>query len=68
MTGPRDVVTDPCIGVLDNDLGKAARSALLLPRSAARRFALGFTWEASARQFRDNILSATRGVREEAAA
>ena len=58
VTGPRDVVTDPAVGVLDPDLGKAALSALLLPRAAARDFALRFTWEASAAQFRDNILKA----------
>jgi glycosyltransferase involved in cell wall biosynthesis len=67
VTGPRDVVTDPAVGVLDDELGKAARSALLLSRAAARSFALGFTWEASARQFRDNVTSA-HDVREDAAA
>jgi glycosyltransferase involved in cell wall biosynthesis len=67
VTGPRDVVTHPSVGVLNDDLGKAARSALLLPRSAARDFALSFTWQASAKQFRDNVLVAN-GVREAAAA
>ncbi len=58
VTGPRDVITDPAVGVLDPDLGKAALSALLLPRAAARGFALRFTWQTSAAQFRDNILKA----------
>lgn len=57
VTGPLDVITDRSAGVLDEDLGRAAREALLLPRSAARKFALDFTWEASAKQFRDNILA-----------
>lgn len=67
VTGPNDVVTDPRVGVLCEDLAKAATSALLLPRTAARDFALRFTWEASARQFRDNILVAN-GVQQAAAA
>jgi glycosyltransferase involved in cell wall biosynthesis len=58
VTGPNDVVTDPSVGVLDHDLERAACSAHLLPRTAARSFAMRFTWEASARQFRNNILVA----------
>ncbi len=67
VTGPRDVITDPGIGVLDDDLERAARSALLLSRTAARQFALRFTWEESAKQFRGNILAAS-GVSEGVAA
>lgn len=67
VTGPKDIVTDPLVGVLDANLGKAALSALLLPRHAAREFALRFTWEASARAFRSNILAA-QGAETEAAA
>lgn len=58
VTGPKDVVTDPRVGVLDEDLRKAALAALDLPRAAAREFALRFTWAESARMFRDNILVA----------
>ncbi len=58
VTGPKDVVTDPRAGVLDVDLRQAALGALRLSRSAARAFSLGFSWEASARAFRDNILAA----------
>ncbi len=58
VTGPKDVVTDPCAGVLDADLRKAALGALRLSGSAAREFSLGFSWEASAKAFRDNILTA----------
>ena len=67
VTGPSDVVSDPAVGMLDNDLGKAARGALLLSRAAARDFALRFTWEASAAQFRDNVLAACSLPQEEAA-
>ena len=58
VTGPKDVITDSRVGVLDRDLRRAALAALDLPRTAAREFALRFTWAASAQQFRDNILIA----------
>ena len=58
VTGPSDIITDPSVGVLNDDLGKAARSALLLSRASARTFALRYTWEESARQFRSNVLAA----------
>ncbi len=58
VTGPKDVITDPRVGALDADLGKAVRVALTLSRDAAREFSLGFSWEASASAFRDNILVA----------
>jgi glycosyltransferase involved in cell wall biosynthesis len=67
VTGPKDVVTDPKVGVLDSDLRKAALAALRLSRSAARDYALGYSWEASARAFRDNILVAN-GIKARAAA
>jgi glycosyltransferase involved in cell wall biosynthesis len=59
VTGPRDVLagmskTDP-VGVLDADLAKAAREAVTLSREACRNYALGFSWEASARQFLGNL-------------
>lgn len=67
VTGPKDVVTDPLAGALDADLRKAALAALKLSREAAREFALGFSWEASAGAFRDNILTA-QGLNTSAAA
>jgi glycosyltransferase involved in cell wall biosynthesis len=60
VTGPKDVITDPRVGALDADLRNAALAALRLSREAAREFALGFSWEASAAAFRDNILSANQ--------
>lgn len=58
VTGPKDVITDPNVGVLDADLRRAVLAALNLPRGAAREFALRFSWEASVRTFRDNIRAA----------
>lgn len=55
VTGPRDVLAGAPVGVLDADLGKAARAALTLDRAACRDYALGFSWEASVRQFLDNL-------------
>ena len=51
VQGPLDVVTDASAGVLDVDLARAALRALSLDRSAVRRFAEGFPWEAATRQF-----------------
>ena len=37
VTGPKDVITDPRVGVLDDDLAAAALAALRLPRGAGAR-------------------------------
>jgi glycosyltransferase involved in cell wall biosynthesis len=57
-SGPKDVLTDPTAGVLGADLEQAALAALHLDRTAARAHALRFSWENSARQFIDNMLTA----------
>jgi glycosyltransferase involved in cell wall biosynthesis len=51
VTGPRDVIGDNPVGVLDHDLRKACLGALELSRAACRAFALTRSWESSARQF-----------------
>ncbi len=51
VMGPRDVVGDSPVGVLDNDLRAACLGALSLSRKACRAFALTRSWDASARQF-----------------
>jgi glycosyltransferase involved in cell wall biosynthesis len=51
VTGPRDVVTDPRAGVLDDDLRVAALAALDCDRVRVREFALRYSWEAATRQF-----------------
>jgi glycosyltransferase involved in cell wall biosynthesis len=66
VTGPRDVVTDPRVGVLQDDLRAACLAALNLSREAARQFALGFSWGSSAAVFRDNVLSANLRARDAA--
>ena len=58
VSGPQDVITDPEVGVLNQDLKQAALAALHLDRDAARTFALGYSWENSARQFIENMLTA----------
>ena len=63
VAGPKDVITDPRVGVLDNDLRKAALSALKLSRKAARKFATDFSWEATATKFRQNVLLANGAIR-----
>ena len=55
VTGPRDVIGGRDIGVLDEDLRKACLGALRIPRQACRDFALGRSWDASARQFVRNV-------------
>jgi glycosyltransferase involved in cell wall biosynthesis len=56
--GPIDVIGDSGTGVLDEDLRKAALAALEIPRDRCREYALGFSWEVSARQFLDNLFIA----------
>ncbi len=55
VTGPKQIITDPCCGVMDEDLGRAARAALHLSREACRAHAARHTMAASARSFLDNV-------------
>jgi glycosyltransferase involved in cell wall biosynthesis len=55
VPGPLDVIGDSGAGVLDEDLGRAARAALDIPRELCRAHALRFTWAASAEQFAGNL-------------
>ena len=55
VSGPRDVVGDVPVAVLDQDLRAACLNALALSREECRAFALGKTWEASARCFLANV-------------
>ena len=57
-SGPKDVVTDPRVGVLSFDLREASLRALELDSEAAREHALLYSWENSARQFIENVLVA----------
>jgi len=51
VTGPKDVIGDQAIGVLDENLRAACLNALNISRAACRAFALTRSWETSARQF-----------------
>ncbi|MFZ3033411.1 MAG: glycosyltransferase family 1 protein [Parvibaculum sp.] len=55
VQGPLDVIGNAPAGVLDENLEKAARQAVNIPREVARDYALGFTWEACTRQFLNNL-------------
>ena len=66
VSGPRDVLDGSDAGVLDEDLGRACRKALAVPRERARAFSLRYTWSSSARQFLDNVAAAHDGFAEAA--
>ena len=56
VAGPVDVLAGAHeAGVLDEDLGRAARRALSLDRDSCRHHAERFSWSASARQFLANL-------------
>jgi glycosyltransferase involved in cell wall biosynthesis len=55
VTGPVDVLVQGETGILDEDLGRAARAALALSPEACRRAALARTWRSCAEQFLANL-------------
>jgi len=54
-SGPIDVIREPSVGILSEDLGGAALAALDLDRTAVHRYALQYSWAAATRQFVDNL-------------
>jgi glycosyltransferase involved in cell wall biosynthesis len=58
VTGPKDVVADNPIGVLDEDLRAACLRALRISRETCRAFALRHSWENSTRQFIGHVRKA----------
>jgi glycosyltransferase involved in cell wall biosynthesis len=56
VTGPIDVVTDGVTGALDEDLHRAALRALTLDPQRCRQHALKFGWDASTREFENNLV------------
>jgi glycosyltransferase involved in cell wall biosynthesis len=58
VSGPRDVLADSQAGSMREELREAALEALELDRAKARRHALTYDWENSARQFIDAVLAA----------
>lgn len=61
-TAPRDVIGEAPVGALDEDLARACLGALECSRADCRDFALGMTWEASARIFLDAVTTATQAA------
>ena len=55
VTGPRDVIGAAPVGVLNEDLRIACLAAVTISPQACLEFAAGYTWEASARAFVDNV-------------
>jgi glycosyltransferase involved in cell wall biosynthesis len=55
VQGPLDVVGQASVAALDEDLEKACRRALEIPKSACRDFALTRSWNACTRQFLSNL-------------
>jgi len=65
VTGPKDVIGGHPIGVLSDDLRESCLGALRISRAACRQFALGRSWENSARQFIGHVRRVpTNGSRE----
>jgi glycosyltransferase involved in cell wall biosynthesis len=58
VRGPIDVVKDPAVGVLDNDLAAAAMAALALDREKVHRYAQQYSWEHCSRQFVSSLVPA----------
>lgn len=59
--GAIEVLGDSGTGVLDEDLGSAARRALGIPRDQCRARAMAFSWESSARQFIAHVEAGNAG-------
>jgi glycosyltransferase involved in cell wall biosynthesis len=56
VTGPKDVIGgDLAVGVLDEDLGRAALAALSLDPSSCRPYAERYSWRATAELFLANL-------------
>ena len=58
VTGPLDVVGGTDVGVLDDDLRRAALACVTIPPEGCRAYAAQFTWAESARQFVENVTKA----------
>jgi glycosyltransferase involved in cell wall biosynthesis len=67
VTGPKDVVGNNQVGALNDDLRAACLAALNVSRDACRAFALGYSWENSARQFIGNLKDIDAGRRANSA-
>jgi glycosyltransferase involved in cell wall biosynthesis len=66
VTGPKDVIGNNPIGVLNEDLRVACMQALWISRESCREFALRYSWENSARQFIGHARKVAAGAAREA--
>ena len=55
VAGPKDVIQDPRVGVLSNDLGEAIAGALKLDPAWCREYAMRYSWERVASRFIGNL-------------
>ena len=55
VTGPIDIITDPRVGAVNEDLRLAALAALNADRAACRAHAERFSWRSSAEAFLGNL-------------
>jgi len=55
VTGPIDVIRDPSVGALNEDLRDAALAALDLDREAVRDYAQQYSWATATRQFLEQL-------------
>lgn len=60
VTGPQDIITEPFLGVIDDDLGIAAQKALMLVNTDDRQKRLAyvrehFQWDKVAKEFLDGM-------------
>lgn len=60
VTGPKDVINDPRVGTLNNNLQTAVLTSLSLESNDCRKYALNYTWQQSARQFLNNLVPKDR--------
>lgn len=68
VSGPIDVVANGEVGVLDEDLGKAAVAALEMDPKRCREYAEGFSWRRCAEIFLDTLVPFGEGAKKKAAA
>jgi glycosyltransferase involved in cell wall biosynthesis len=55
VTGPIDVIRDPAVGALSEDLRGAALAALALDRGAVRDYVQQYSWTTATRQFLEQL-------------
>lgn len=64
VMGPKDIITSPLVGVLSEDLQKAAMQALRCKPEDCVSFAQNYSWQASAGQFARNMRDACHRFRQ----